>query len=439
MEQLARLMAVVGKEFRVLARDLPALAVLFLMPLGFVTVMSLALQDVLSAPDSGARLRFSIAVIDRDGGEVGRQIVRELERIRFLEVLPFGKDDAARSRMQEAVHAGSIAFGLQIPAELTRRIDTVLLLDDPSALLDVPPARKIAVELLVDPALRADHRLLVTTALGSVLQGVEIRRAAGMLALNGVPGSDARQRRAPERSDGLMALSEAPTLNAGAPAVTPTSAQQNVPAYSLLAIFMLVVPLSQTFIKERQQGSLTRLRAMPVPAWVIIGGKFVPYLAINLLQMALCLGVGRYLLPLLGGSPLHFGDALPGILLLSLSASVAAIGFGLAVAMFASTVEQATAFGAATILLFAALGGIMVPRMMMPPALQQLAQLSPLGWAQDGFLSLLARGAGIADVAGNAGLLAAFGAGCLALAVWRFGRLDGARPAGIRQDEGSAE
>ena len=206
--------------------------------------------------------------------------------------------------------------------------------------------------------------------------------------------------------------------------LAPTSAQQNVPAYSLLAIFMLVVPLSQTFIKERAQGSLTRLRSMPVPGWVIIGGKFVPYFIINLLQMALCLGVGRYVLPLLGGTALQFEHALGGVLLLSAAASVAAIAFALMVALFARTAEQATAFGATAILLLAALGGIMVPRILMPPVLQKIGLVSPLGWAQDGFLDLFVRGAGAVDVLDRAGALLAFALVCMALAAWRFATLD---------------
>ena len=123
----------------------------------------------------------------------------------------------------------------------------------------------------------------------------------------------------------------------------PSATQQNVPAYSLLAIFLLVVPLSATFIKERDQGTLLRLESMPVAAGVVIGGKVLPYMAINLLQLAVCFAVGTYVLPWLGGEALRMGDAPVAILVLSLAVSSAAIGFGLVVALFARTTEQATA------------------------------------------------------------------------------------------------
>lgn len=433
MNTFAKLLASVAKEFRVIARDRAGLALLFIMPLGFVTVMSLALQDVLAAPDSANRLRFSLVVLDGDGGEVGRAIVQELGRLDFLETTSMPADEMrdAGERLHDQIRAGERKFGLIIPPELTKRLDDVLARGNPRALFNVPPSRKVSLELLIDPALRTDYRLLVTTAIESVLQGVEIRRATEHFALTDAQAPPPREGRSAGYRDGLMGVNSrvpnSATDKGSAVALAPTSAQQNVPAYSLLAIFMLVVPLSQTFIKERTQGSLTRLRSMPVPSWVILGGKFLPYFVINLLQMALCLCVGRFLLPLMGGTALHFGHALGGIVLLAVAASVAAIGFALMVALYSRTAEQATAFGATAILLLAALGGIMVPRMLMPPFLQQVAALSPLGWAQDGFLDLLVRGAAATDVLGRVGLLLAFGTLCMILAAWRFATLDNER------------
>ncbi len=430
MNPFLKLLASVVKEFRVIARDRAGLALLFVMPLGFVTVMSLALQDVLGQPEAAARLRFSIVVLDGDAGLVGRAIVEELANLDFVRVtkLPFADFQQSSAGLREQVRTGQERLALIIPTDLSARLDSALADGGPGALFDAPAGKSIALDLLVDPALRADFRLLVTIAIERILQGIELRRAmtlftGGDSLLASVPNTAATPRRGGVMRVNNRALETSLARNAG-PAISPTSAQQNVPAYSLLAIFMLVVPLSQTFIKERTQGSLTRLRSMPVPGWVIIGGKFVPYFIINLLQMALCLSIGRFVLPLLGGTALRFEHALGGILLLSAAASVAAIAFALMVSLFARTAEQATAFGATAILLLAALGGIMVPRMLMPPVLQKIGLVSPLGWAQDGFLDLFVRGAGVVDVLDRAGALLAFALVCMALAGWRFATLD---------------
>ena len=431
MNPFRKLLASIAKEFRVIARDRAGLALLFVMPLGFVTVMSLALQDVLGPPQAASGLRFSVVVLDGDAGEVGQAIVGELANLDFVRVRKLTPADFQQSSasLREQVRTGKERLGLIIPPDLTARLDRALANAGPVALFGAPAGESIALDLLVDPALRADIRLLVTIAIERIVQGVELRRAMMRFAGAGSPLASTADTAGTPRRGGVMRVDnraiETSLAGSSASAIAPTSAQQNVPAYCLLAIFMLVVPLSQTFIKERAQGSLTRLRSMPVPGWVIIGGKFVPYFIINLLQMALCLAVGRFVLPILGGTALRFEQhALGGVLLLSAAASVCAIAFALMVSLFARTAEQATAFGATAILLLAALGGIMVPRILMPPVLQKIGLVSPLGWAQDGFLDLFVRGAGAADVLDRAGWLLAFGLVCMALAAWRFATLE---------------
>jgi ABC-2 type transport system permease protein len=189
-------------------------------------------------------------------------------------------------------------------------------------------------------------------------------------------------------------------------------------------MFFLAIPLSVTLIKERAQGCLLRLQSMPVPTWVLFGGKIAPYLVINQLQLVLILAVGVWGLPLLGGDRLTLGSAPEAIALLSVGASLAAIGFALLIATFARTPEQATTFSATAIMVLAALGGIMVPKMVMPPAMQQLAELSPFSWGLEGFLDIFIRGSGVHEILPEAGRLAGFGVACFTLAILRFnGRL----------------
>jgi ABC-2 type transport system permease protein len=431
MHLLAKLIAYSVKEFRVVARDPASLAILFVMPVGFVIIMSLALQDFYiqqtGAPDNSRRAQFSVVLLDGDGGAIATAIYQQLSRLGFVEVrrLPTVEFPQAAARLREQVRSGKERFALLIPTGVSNRVAAVLAHADPAHLFDVPAERKIVLDLLIDPAVRADQRLLVSNAIERVLQNVEVREAIAQ-ALRGMPaapdGGDGHI--AKPASDGLLSLNAVAPSRAfdgiGAVSAPPTSTQQNVSAYSLLAIFMLVVPLSQTFIKERAQGSLTRLRSIGVPGFVIVGGKVPPYFVINLVQMALCLCVGRFLLPLMGGEALQFGGSLTSIAVLTAAASLAAIGFALMVSMFARTAEQATAFGATAILLLAALGGIMVPKTVMPPWLQHYAAWSPLGWAQDGFLDLFVRGAGLADILRRAAALLAFAGACVLLALWRF-------------------
>ncbi len=412
---LRKLLISAAKELRVILRDREGLAILFVMPVGFVIIMSLALQDFLR---QGSDPQFSLAVLDGDRGQLAQAIGYGAAAMSYFKVehrTP-GNYAAAEQQLRDEVKGGKVRFALLLPPGVTRRFDAAAIGAGADPARAAPAKPVIEVTFIADPTLRSDHLTLARTALAGLLSSIEARRINA--AVSGVAFDPAFFRDG-GRHQGRLRLGEAENAPSQRQ-LQPNATQQNVPAYSLLAIFLLVVPLSTTFIKERDQGSLLRLESMPVSSGVVVGGKVLPYLAINLLQMALCFAVGIFLLPLLGGEALRFGHSLSGIVVLSMAASLAAIGFGLLVALFARTTEQATAFGATAILLLAALGGIMVPKMLMPATLQMIAAYSPLGWALDGFLELFVRDAGLSDLLPHIGRLLAFAAMCFAIALWRY-------------------
>ena len=69
-------------------------------------------------------------------------------------------------------------------------------------------------------------------------------------------------------------------------------------------------------------------------------------------------------------------------------------------------------------ILMGAIGGIMVPKFIMPAAMQQLAALSPMAWALDAFHTVMLRHGGIADVLPGIAQLLAFSLLSLVAAVW---------------------
>jgi ABC-2 type transport system permease protein len=275
--------------------------------------------------------------------------------------------------------------------------------------------------VLADPALRGDYRKVLEGALNLALRGVEMR-------LGGEQLEQVLKTTLGERYEPLPDMEQTPVflpvhsevVTRGGAGPTPTSVQQNAPAWTLLAMFFLTVPLSVSFIKEREQGSLFRLQTMTVPSWVVLGGKALPFFVIHLIQMASILAVSVHVLPLLGGDRLELGNSPSGLLFVGASASLAAIGFGLAVAMYARTAEQAASFSSAVVMIMAALGGILVPKAVMPPLMQELAVFSPLSWGLDGFLDVFVRGGGVAQVLPESLGLLAFSAVCHGIAMLRY-------------------
>lgn len=417
-----QLAACIAKETRVLVRDRQALLILFVMPVVFVLIMSLALRDAFS---ERAGIKFDLLIVDHDGGDVGRQLAQAFRDNVFFHVAV--RRQPADGPMDEAavrstLTAGAYKFAIWIPERATRaardRVRATLGLARAPADRD----QGVAVRLLADPTLRRDHRELVAIALnralGTITSGFIKEQFAGFARQ--LPAG------APRPTPVTLTVFDEvrePSGSAGdGDPPAPTSVQQNAPAWTLFAMFFLVIPLSVSLIKERQEGSLTRLRSTPVPGWVVLGGKVVPYFIINQIQLLLILLVSIHLLPRLGGDALAIGNSPGGIVLLSTAASLAAIGYGLAVASFARTPEQATTFGGISVLILAALGGVLVPKLVMPPALLELAAVSPLSWGLDGFLEIFVRGAGAEQVLPEVYKLLGFALACFGVAVLRFQR-----------------
>lgn len=110
---------------------------------------------------------------------------------------------------------------------------------------------------------------------------------------------------------------------------------------------------------------------------------------------------------------------------MALAVSFAAVSYALLIANIVSTVEQATILTGVSNLLLAALGGVMVPRFVMPHTMQQLSMASPMAWGLEGFLDVFLRDGNVSTVAPKALLLAGFGAASLLLAGLLMRRANG--------------
>jgi ABC-2 type transport system permease protein len=178
----------------------------------------------------------------------------------------------------------------------------------------------------------------------------------------------------------------------------PTSVQQSVPAWLVFSMFFVVIPLSNTFIAERNYGTLMRLQSMNISTAFLLAGKLLPFFIVNLIQVVLMILVGVFVVPLLGGDALTMGDSYSGLLLITTAVSFSSISLALLVASVAKTTEHATTIGGVFNIILAAIGGIMIPKFVMPHFMQTLSVLSPMSWGLDGFLDIFLRNGNILDV-----------------------------------------
>ena len=379
-------LALVTKELRVLARDRHGLAVLFVMPAMFILVMSLAMRDAL---DPQRRLTVEYALVDEDGGYFARALT----------------DLLAAQPMLKRVDSGA-PFTIRIAKGFDARI----------AAASGDGARPALLELALSPSAPLQARLLFEAKVRGALASAQAEYL--MEDQMGVPHEDAARLRAQTDPEALP-ITET-FVGAVATVAAPNAVQQSVPAYLVFAMFFVVLPLGNSVLAEREQGNLQRLSLLNLSPRMLLAAKFPAYYAINLLQLVAMLAVGVWLVPRAGGDALELRGAMAGLLLVCSALSVAVIGFGLLIAVLARSTIQASTFGAMANLLFGALGGVMVPKMVMPAAMQKLSLLSPMSWALEGCWDILLRGGGPAEVLPESAALAAFGLASFALATRLF-------------------
>ncbi|MCX6306863.1 MAG: ABC transporter permease [Bacteroidetes bacterium] len=179
----------------------------------------------------------------------------------------------------------------------------------------------------------------------------------------------------------------------------PNTTQHNVPAWTIFAMFFIVIPLTQSLIQEREGGSLFRLLTMPVPYMTLLMGKVGVYLMVCLVQTVAMLLAGILLLPLCGLPMLVLGDDMAGLFVMTLAVAMAAVGYGLMVGTIAKTHQQAASFGSISVIILAAMGGLWVPIYLMPPFMRSLAMFSPLNWSITGYYSIFLRGGSLWQIA----------------------------------------
>ena len=375
--------AMMVKEILLVLRDKHALAALFIMPSVFILIMSIALKDTFS----GSRPLLNYALVDRDNSVSARQLARYLSAGKELVFHDIDIPDATEKRQ---LLTSDLQIIVTIPAGFARALTT----------------RQSGPLLRLDVAADTKQEALAVFKARLALDILRLRLAAMAEKSDLFTHDEAAQAERRGHTEAELFDLHFCGIRQGK---KPTSTQQSVPSWIVFGMFFVVIPMSTVFINERRQNTLQRMAAMNISIPVLFAGKIIPYILINQIQMLLMIGVGIFLVPVFGGTPLTPGHSVIGLGMVSLTLSLAAIGSSLLIAVLAATVEQATTIGGLLNILFGAIGGVMVPKFYMPAGMRALAALSPMSWGLDGFLDVFLRGLGAKDVIVESFALAVFG------------------------------
>lgn len=402
----------VYKETLLLKRDFGGLVILFVMPLILIITITL-IQD--GTYKSMSDVKIPILLVDNDNDTISKTVRQNLNESGSFEVLTkLNGKDITEEVAQEAVFKGKYQLAIIIPEKLSsdlqlkvnQNVDRIVssfgLTDSISSEVENQKIEPKEIKLYFDPATQLSFKNGVKNAIDRMISQIETSSIYTTFQEQLGEGDEPVF----EQESFISFKEIVPTIDNKE--ILPNSVQHNVPAWTLFAIFFIVVPLSINIVKEKSQGTLVRLITNPVPYAVVIAGKTATYLVICMIQFYLMVAVGIYLFPHIGLPALDVSGKLFLMSIVAVFAGLAAVGFGILLGTLAKTQEQSAPFGATSVVILAAMGGVWIPVFAMPKVMQFIAHISPMNWGLNAFYDVLLRNGGILEILPEISLLLLF-------------------------------
>ncbi len=380
------------KEFIILFRNKSALLSLFLMPAIFILIMSLAQKDIYKEY-THANIKYII--VNQDQGIKSFKFIEALKAYKNLTFIIKDKLKEAQALTKE----GKYKFTILISEKFSEQFYKI--------------TAKNLIDVYMSPATKAPVKLYFESKIAEQIMTLKMKKMLDSMTMY----NDKVTASTPKDMLHTHYLFDNNTQS-----VVPTATQQNVPAWIVFSMFFVIIPISTLFIIERDDGTLTRLKTMNSPKSIFIISKIIPYMLINQLQLYVMMLVGLFLVPLLGGDKLNVNIDFIALFVISLSISFAAIGFALFLATLMKSIEQASVVGALSAVIMGAVGGIMIPKLVMPPFMQDMTLLSPMSWGLEGMLDVFVRKLGVSHILYEAAVLVIFGIITLVLTLHYYKR-----------------
>jgi ABC-2 type transport system permease protein len=403
-------LAVAWKDLLIVLKDKGVLAVYFLMPLLFASLLGMAFGN---AGNEEKTIEIAVLLVNQDGGSYGQMLADGLKGAKVLVVEEMS--DAVEA--DQRVASGDAPAAVIIPAGLSAAIDggqpaEVTIIKDPTqqeaASIVAGIANQAMAEIGVLGELRYGIHAVLAQAADYDQAPPELVQAIEAQTL-GVMWTQVQQMR---QNPVIAVQGEAV---AGAEELQPWDPITfYVPGFAVAFAFFLIGQMAATLLREKEGGTFRRLMSSPMSRGSIIGGKMLAYVIVVFLQVIVLFGVGYALFKMpLGESPL-------AMLLLTLALALASSSLGMLLGALCTSSKQADGLGMILGFVLMVLGGTIFPLFRAGGFMGILSRLTPNAWGIEGYMGLVADNWTLAQVAPDILALLGFAVVFSALAVWRF-------------------
>lgn len=399
-----KLWATILKDTRILIRDKVGLILMFGMPIVLVLVVT-SIQN--STFELVNKNKIPLLVCNRDTGKISVDLIQAIDKIGMFKLEQVSGDQSEKL-ITGRMHTKDALLAIVIPANFSSKISDRAKKVAGKALstfglegdtVTTTVASVDPLTLYYHPILQESHRHSIQGALYSALQLVESKQVLKTLYFSIV------EKQLPDTLENEMLNNKFDineiTISIDGSRSVPNASQHNVPAWTIFAMFFVVLSLGGSIVREKLSGSFIRLKSLPTNYYVALLSKQITYLAVTLLQAAVIFGIGVWLFPYIGLPVLNLPADLSGLFFVSLICGWCAVSYAMCIGVFAQTQEQANGFGAVSIVILAVIGGLMVPGFAMPDSFRTVMKISPLHWCLEAYYGLFLEGGKLKDVFTN--------------------------------------
>lgn len=388
---------------RILTRDRLGLVFMFVMPIVLAVVITAVQNSTFEMLNTNT---VPMLMCNRDTGEAGKQMQTAIEKVGMFslkQVTPNVTD----KEISEKMHAKDAVIAIIIPADFSQKLKITADATAKKALknfgmqaadvvINNDSSQVQPITLLYHPVLQESFRHSINGALRSALQVVQNKEVLKSLyfALNETALPDSLEK---DLINSQVGIVEIPVSRDGSRNI-PNASQHNVPAWTVFAMFFIVISLGGSVVREKLNGSFVRLKTLPTNYLVALISKQLSYLFITFVQATVVFSMGIWLFPSMGLPKLNLPADITGVVIVTLICGWCAVSYAIMIGVFAKTQEQANGIGAVSIVLMAAVGGLLVPSFAMPESFQFVMKLSPLHWCLEAYYGLFLEGGKLKDV-----------------------------------------